>query len=219
MSNWVRNKPKIEYSESKGIYEPYEMTEALQRIKNFLVERKVALCPAAQQDVEDFEKKHQIVLPLAYRRFILEVTDGIEKGDPFSLPKLTGKECKGHLNTPFPLKNFWHAEGDAELQKNDADLFKKALQEVNEFGQIYLDFDQCLWSLITAGECYGEVWNVGNWNIWYFTSMLFPRRDFLSWYEWCIKNEVDINDGNDAAEKMMYFPDDFWEKYGEFDRS
>jgi hypothetical protein len=220
MSDWVRNKPKIEYTIKKGMYEPHEMTEALQRIKNFLVERDVALCPATQQDVENFEKKHQIVLPLAYRRFILEVTDGIDKGKPFSLPKLIGKECKGYLNTPFPLRNFWHAEGDSELQENDADLFDRALHEVNNFGQICLDFDQELWSLITAGDCYGEVWNVGNGNIWFFSSMLFPRCDFLNWFEWCLENKVDINDGNDAAEKSeLHYPDNFWEKFREFDRS
>ena len=218
MENWVKNMPKIEYDGKSGLYQPHEIDEALIRVKKFLVENDISLHPAQEQDVEDFEKKHQIVLPLAYRRFIIEVSDGID-GGAFSLPKLIGKECKGNLSMPFPLKNIWHAEGDSELQENK-ELFERALDEVNNFGQISLDLDEGLWSLIVSGECYGEVWNVGNWNIDFFSSMLFPRRDFLSWYEWCIEINLDINDGNEVADAANeYFPDDFWEKYHDFDRS
>lgn len=218
MLNWVKNMPKIEYKEN-GLYQPNEIDEALVRVKKFLVENDISLHPAHEQDVKDFEKKHQIVLPMAYRRFIVEVSDGIDKGKPFSLPKLIGKDHGKNLSAPFPLKNFWHAEGDSKLQENEK-LFEKALDEVNNFGQIRLDFDEGLWSLIVSGECYGEVWNVGNWNIYCFFSLLFPRRDFLSWYEWCINKGLNINDGNEVAELANEnFPDDFWEKYSDFDRS
>lgn len=216
MNNWVRNKPKIEYTQKNGMYEAHEITKALQGIKGFLVEQNIALHPATEKDVENFEKTHQIVLPLAYRRFILEITDGINKDVPFSIPKLIDREIKRNLSASFPLKNFWAAEGETEL--ND-EMFNKAFDEVNDYGQIYLD-EEGLWSLIVSGECYGEVWNVGNWHTWHFTSLLFPRRDFLSWYEWCIENEVDINNGNDVDEKInLCFPNDFWDKYGDYNRS
>ena len=219
LANWVKNMPKIEYDGKNGFYQLRQIDEALIRLKKFLVENDVVLCPAQEKKVEDFEKKHQIVLPLAYRRFIIEVTDGIDKGKTFSLPKLIDKECEGNLSKPFPLKNFWHAEGDSKLQENK-ELFESALDEVNNCGQISLDFDEGLWSLIVSGECYGEVWNVGNWNIWFFSSMLFPRRDFLSWYEWCIEKKLDINNGNEVSDATNeYIPGNFWEKYGEYNRS
>ena len=216
MNSWVKDKPKLEACSKKGMYEANEITEILQMIKAFLIEQNIELKPAEEKEIEKFETIHQIVLPLAYRRFLLEITDGIKEDVPFGVPKLIGREIKRNLSTPFPLKNFWGAEGDTEL---DDDMFKKALDEINGYGQIYLDEEECLWSLIVSGECYGEVWNVGNWNTWHFTSLLFPRRDFLSWFEWCIENEIDINSGNDVAEKGLSFPDDFWDKYREYDRS
>lgn len=217
MNNWVKNKPKIEYTQKNGIYEKDEITEALKRIKRFLVESNIELHPATKQDVDNFEKTNHILLPLAYRRFILEITDGISKGESFSIPKLIDQKINKDLSAPFPLKNFWAAEGETEL---DDEIFEKALNEVNNYGQISLDEEGCLWSLIVSGECNGEVWNVGNWNTWHFTSLLFPRRDFLSWYEWCIDNNIDINNGNDVVDKALsYFLDDFWERYNDYNRS
>lgn len=143
--------------------------------------------------------------------------NGIYEADQITKSlQLIGREIKGNLCVPFPLKNFWYAEGETELSH---EMFETAMDEVNGYGQIYLD-EEGLWSLIVSGDCYGEVWNVGNWNISYFTSLLFPRRDFLSWYEWCIENKVEINNGNDAADKATkHFPNNFWEKYGDYNRS
>jgi hypothetical protein len=65
--------------------------------------------------------------------------------------------------------------------------------------------------LIVAGDCYGEVWNVGNGNTYHFTSFLFPRLDFLHWFQWCIESRINISDANDAIEMPLY--GDSWDEY------
>ena len=218
MTDWVKDKPKIEYDGEKGIYQPNEIEEVLIRIKRVLVKNGISLHPANEQDTAGFEKKHSITLPLAYRRFIIEVTDGIDEGYHCSIPKLIGRKISGSPGIPFPLKNYWAAESEEELCE---EIFNRGLHEVNNNGRIDLDYNQGLWTLIVTGDCYGEVWNVGNWNTYHFTSLLFPRRDFLSWFEFCLENKIDINNGNEVFIAMNGFHKDLWDwdKYSDFDRS
>ena len=79
--------------------------------------------PASIDWVEGIEVTQKIQLPVAYRRFLLEVGDGgwYDTWPLYSLAKAVSM-VEGPLSAPFPFTGNWSTDEPAEASLMDADL-------------------------------------------------------------------------------------------------
>lgn len=142
----------------------------------------------SENDIRLFECKYEIMLPIAYRRFIKEISDGgvFTDKNGFTYKLLSLPEIKVEIELikkPFPLVNFWIWEND-DYENNSE--YKELFKNVRNGSLMFMDkgcggsFD-----LIVTGQCIGEVWDFTDVGA---QSLLYPRRDFLSWFEFFLDN-------------------------------
>ena len=154
----------------------------LERIRTEL-ERRTRMNPCLpESDVQAFELRWGIDLPLGYRQFIVTVGDGgigppeyrllplgeVPPDYDYSAEEVLADACK-----PFPLEQGWVWEGDQEP--------KPQLQSATRHGNLILGTDGCAryWLLIVTGPQRGQIWFRADVGI----IPCDPPRDFLGWYE------------------------------------
>jgi len=142
--------------------------------------------PSASEEIlASFEKEHAIVLPPAFREFLLHVGNGgagppayglLRLGEvPTDMPPDQAAIWRDLpiVTQPFPFTRTWVWE--------DGDTSPEGNEEQVEHGSICLGNDGCAmyWHLVVTGPERGNVWLLTGEGIQPTT----PRRDFLRWYE------------------------------------
>lgn len=95
-----------------SIYKLNELEAVLSRIKEKISGNSMKLLPvSAEKDVAELEGKYGICLPIAYRRFITDIADGMIIQDPNGYRYELLSFCDAEIDTEritrlFPLKNF-----------------------------------------------------------------------------------------------------------------
>lgn len=163
---------------------PIDDTSALESIKEKAARSGVAFGRMLSEgEIAEFEKKHNVRLPWAYRMFLLMVGDGCESMiDGFPLKRPGETEC-GELSKPFEPEDAWIWEDDGSTAEEIAQRAYSGVLELIDIG------DGMSYELIVSGKRSGEVW--------FFTDVgvqpLRGRPDFLCWFElWLdMRDEVD----------------------------
>ena len=107
-----------------SIYELGELDAVLLRVKEKINEKGLKLLSVAtEKNIVSFENRYKIKLPVAYRRFINEIANGMiikdSEGYEYKLLSLFDIEIDSEkIEKPFLLKNFWVWEAE------DEDVFK-----------------------------------------------------------------------------------------------
>ena len=146
----------------------YEQVCAKLKEKNIVINPPLSL-----EDVEFFERQHNIILPNSYRNFLLKVADGGIIIDGFPLLQLSKLVINDTIHKDFPLTDYWIWEEEYE---------DNSKRETMQYGNLeMIDIGDCqTWNLIISGLCAGEMW--------FFTDVgvqpACPRRDFLGWFEY-----------------------------------
>ena len=177
------------------------MEDRIQRIRQKLLARPKRLNPPlSERAIETFEAKHQVVLPSAYRVFLLQIGNGGDGPPDFGLQQLgeaaddmAGIERETWTALPFSAKPFpftkpWIWE--------DGEGSSEGTREQVEHGSLCLGTDGCAayWHLIVTGPEQGNVWLFADVGI----TPTVPRRDFLQWYEdWL--DGIDVRAGDAEA--------------------
>lgn len=163
---------------------PIDDTSAIERIKE-----KAALSgiefgkTLSESEIAEFEKKHNVRLPWAYRLFLETTGDGCKAMiDGFPLKRLNEIEC-GELSKPFEPEEAWVWEDDGSTAEEIAQRAYNGVLELIDIG------DGMSFYLIVSGKCRGEVrlfTDVG-------VQPLRGHPDFLAWFElWLdLRDEVD----------------------------
>jgi hypothetical protein len=142
--------------------------------------------PAALQEVEAFEQRHGILLPEAYRSFLLHVADGGTMIDGARLLRLSELEVDlESVGSPFPLTDYCVWENDESMDENKQ-------KTVCNGNVALMDMGDCqTWNIILSGASTGEMW--------FFTDVgvqpACPRRDFVSWFEYWLDGGEDYFSG------------------------
>src|SRR5215216_1430163 len=169
-----------------------DMDKQIQRIKEkakrYYLRRSRSgmhlLRPLPEASIVAFEKKYGVRLPEGYRRFLLEIGNGIATpypgaGDVFGL---TIRSFQGYrrqvmahwknLHKPFPFTHTLVWEG-VDLPAEDL-----ARVERLDHGNLLLMDEGCCqtWHLIVTGPERGNMWNMCEVGI----APIEPRRDFLT---------------------------------------
>ncbi len=165
-----------------SVYKPEELNNIINRIKIKIENNHdfKANTTISKEDICKFEVKNGIRLPIAYRRFISEVANGGILSNNFNVPSLYEIIIdKQKVSSPFPLENFWFW-GDNDIEKTDVELYNSL-----ENGNITILDSGCgmSWNLIVCGNCEGEMWNFSEVGV----QSSYPRRDFLSWFEYLLE--------------------------------
>ena len=135
-------------------------------------------------NIEKFEKDHQIVLPVDYKLFIQHIGNGGDGPPAYGIKPLGINESWWfdtqrsawlvfeNIKNPFPFSEQWIWEEDG--------VENEALQEKIFDGNIYLGTDGCGmdWTLIVSGQQQGFVWQISDVGI----SPCKPAMTFLQWY-------------------------------------
>lgn len=134
--------------------------------------------PAAQSDVDAFERLHGVSLPEEYREFLLRVGNGGSGPPSYGLLSL-GVLPRDYdspfpdLSQPFPFTKTWVWEGGDESKEGPIEAAYR--------GAVVLGSDGCgqYWVLITSGPERGKVWMRTDVGI----QPLEPTMTLLEWYE------------------------------------
>jgi hypothetical protein len=137
--------------------------------------------PLSESEVSKFERKHCIYLPVAYRRFLIEVGNGGagpyyglfklgEMDDGFGYKRWREKDgFVGVLSKPFPLTGAWNdLAGEPVYDESNEDDYER---QVNEFEEKYWDTERISGAipichlgcaarqwLVVAGAEAGNIW-------------------------------------------------------------
>jgi hypothetical protein len=162
------------------------MEDQLGRLRGKIAAAGIRLNPCLSLPaVESFERAHGILLPAAFRLFLLHIGNG-GKGPPgYGIPPLGS----GPLSSYQPQAQYWQELPDvarpfpftkAWVWERGERTTEGTHEQVNH-GSIYIGEDGCGqdWHLIVTGPERGNVWNFD----WAGISPTEPRRDFLQWYE------------------------------------
>lgn len=159
-----------------------DLSHRLKQIRTEL-KRRTRMNPClSESDVEAFNQRWTIKLPLGYRRFLLTAGNGglgppayglLPLGEVPSDYDRSAGEVLAHLGKPFPLAQGWVWGGEQER--------KPELHRATHFGNLILGTGGCgqYWLLIVTGPQRGQIWfrtDVG-------IVPCDPPRDFLGWYE------------------------------------
>lgn len=135
-------------------------------------------------NIEKFEKDHQIVLPVDYKLFIQHIGNGGDGPPAYGIKPLGINESWWfdtqrsawlvfeNIKNPFPFSEQWIWEDD--------EIENEALQHKIFDGNIYLGTDGCGmdWTLIVSGDQQGFVWQITDVGI----SPCKPAMTFLQWF-------------------------------------
>jgi hypothetical protein len=178
-----------------------DLDARLRRIREKIAKRQLSMNePATLEQVEAFERRYRVTLPLAYRRFILEVANG-GSGPGGALLPLGGvpdgvypsaDEALCNLSMPFPLTKGWCWEDDEPPCG--------ASMAATRHGHLYLVNQGCgmFWILIVNGPSRNEVWQSVDVGI----IPCEPRRDFLSWFEYWLDGGHDWWEDTSATQQV-----------------
>ncbi|WP_435007559.1 SMI1/KNR4 family protein [Tundrisphaera lichenicola] len=162
------------------------MDARIDRIRRKLEASGKSLNPTLSQvEVEDFESRHGIRLPDAYRTYLLELGNGGDGPTEYGVPRLgevaddmNREEAELWTSLPkvredFPFTKRWIWEADEETEEGASDDIP--------LGSLYIGNDGCgmYWHLIINGPARGQVWLFDENGI----APTIPPRDFLQWYE------------------------------------
>ena len=158
------------------VYKSEEMDGVVTRVKEKVAEYQVSLGPVVPEEtVCAFELAHGVILPEAYRRYLLEIGNGFEWED-YGFPFLTfpPEEKTDRLAAPFPFSEAWIWEAEEEPPEG-ADM-----ESVRDGNLELIDIGCCqTYNLILTGPCRGEVWAFADVGI----QPCCQRQDFLGWFE------------------------------------
>lgn len=172
---------------------PLELEQKVSKLRECVTEAEVYLYqPLAETELLAWEARHEVQLPEAYRRFLLEIGSGGE-GPPYfglwtlddddpSAEVFRGGFLERELRNPFPFTSSWRwSEADeAANQRADPELRERV--RGRDLGNLTLGTDggTAFWHLIVSGPSRGQVWRSEA------LDLLEPHApDFLTWYqEW-----------------------------------
>lgn len=171
------------------IYKPEEYDAVLEHIRQEIQLQHIQMGPALpEEDIRSFEQKHQIRLPEAYRRFLLEVGNGGDMFDGFDLLPLETERELQNFSAPFPFTEYV-VEEDEPLSKEFWSQVAQGTLELIDIG------DGQTFELVITGPCRGEVWHFSEMGV----QPCCQRQDFLGWFErW-------LTDGN-GVDYFAEFP-------------
>ena len=176
-------------------------SETLQRIDR--LRRRVGATPGSlgpclpEQEIAAFEASYRILLPEAFRLFLLHIGNGGGGPPHYGLNTLAqsvqripdGQHEPGNTpflrpHLPFPLFEPWIWE-DENLGDRDDVRF----QAVYNDGHLFLGTDGCAmdWILVVSGPERGNVWNRADVG----AQPCVPSRDFATWYEYWLDGGQD----------------------------
>lgn len=161
---------------------PIDDTSVIERIKEKTsgIELGKTL---SENEIAEFEKKHNVRLPWAYRLFPEGIGDGCKSMiDGFPMKRLGEIEC-GELSKPFEPEEAWIWEDDGSTSEEIAQRAYNGVLELIDIG------DGMSFDLIVNGKCRGEVWFFSDVGV----QPLRGRPDFLGCFElWLdMRDEVD----------------------------
>ena len=170
-----------------------ELLERAERVKRKVVAKQLRLgCCLTEPEIEQFEQRHRIRLPDAYRLFLLHIGNGGD-GPPhyglvplhLTVPADSGFGEALAPDEPFPLAGTWVWEYEIDWEKEPPDK----LRAVFRCGHLFLGTDGCGmdWILVVVGAERGHVWQRTGAG----ASPGRPRRDFLDWYEYWLDSGDD----------------------------
>lgn len=160
--------------------------ERIKRVSKKLLDRRVQLGETlTEYKVSEFEDEHAIVLPDAYREFLLLIGNGGEGPPDYGCAKLGGVaedmtanqqfmwSALPDIDEPFPFTSPW-------IWENGSDSDEGTRNEIHH-GSLYIGNDGCgqYWHLIVTGPERGNVWQLCGVGI----APTSPKRDYLQWYE------------------------------------
>jgi hypothetical protein len=161
-------------------------TERVARIAEKVRGRGLRLgAPLSEEEVSQFERRHEVALPEGYREFLLRVGNGGVGPPAYDVAALgeaagdmRGEEARvcrelPHVREPFPFTRPWCWE--------EGDLSDEGTREQVGHGVIYVGNDGCgmYWYVVVTGPERGNVWMICGEG----TQPTAPKRDFLQWYE------------------------------------
>ncbi len=158
------------------IYQSDQYNVIIKRIKEKCRSKDILLGEQLlEQEICLFEKKYNIILPEAYRKFLIEVGNGCDMIGGFKMKSLAMIDglISEKLSATFPFENPWIWE-DEECPS------ESWLLEV-ENGNIELinTGDAQSYNLIVTGKCRGEIWFFCDVGI----QPCCQRQDVLGWFE------------------------------------
>ncbi|WP_353097427.1 SMI1/KNR4 family protein [Tissierella praeacuta] len=168
------------------IYKSEQYNIILKRIKEKCRDEDIFLGEELlEQEISLFEEKHNVILPEAYRKFLIEVGDGCDMIDGFKMKSLASIDelISEKLSVTFPFENPWILEGEECVSES-------RLLEVGN-GNIELIYigDSQSYNLIVTGKCRGEIWFFCDVGI----QPCCQRQDFLGWFERWIDSGNDVD--------------------------
>ncbi len=125
----------------------------------------------SSSDVGAFERRHGILLPDGFRRFVLEVGNGGD-GPGYGLAAFDPSLEQARVAHPFPLERVWVWEEE----ENPDPARVAACRD----GWLPLGTEGCGmdWILVVSGNQRGHVWNIEGQG----AQPCAPALEFLAWY-------------------------------------
>lgn len=168
------------------IYQSEQYNTILNRIKEKCKVEDIFLGEQLlEQEICLFEEKHNVILPEAYRKFLIEVGDGCDMIDGFKMKSLAiiDQLTSEKLSAAFPFETPWIWEDEEYISESHLSEVKNGNIELIDIG------DAQSYNLIVTGKCRGEIWFFCNVGI----QPCCQRQDFLGWFEKWIDygNDVD----------------------------
>lgn len=150
--------------------------------------------PLAEAAVADFEQRHGVTLPAAYRRFLTEVADGVESdaGPMYSLAQAeTEAALAGPLAGAFPYSTAYATLISGRLAAAAPGTFSDVMSAPDIMaGQhkggapgnlVLADFGCGHYSvLVLAGEQAGKIWRLGDFDAPETTALYEPGTDAMT---------------------------------------
>jgi SMI1 / KNR4 family (SUKH-1) len=144
--------------------------------------------PLCEDALQEFERRHSIILPEGYRRFLLDIGDGSRQGPPSYglLGLLAGSNDEvyathlSQLRREFPFTEHWVWEGEPD---------DEARRVLVDQGTLILGTDGCgqYWMLVVTGPDRGAIWMLADVGV----QPCCPRLDFLGWFEYWLSGGDD----------------------------
>jgi hypothetical protein len=132
--------------------------------------------PVAEAAVESIERRYAITLPGAYRRFVLEVGDGLA-GPDYGLSPLE----KAQFRPPVPLVPLAYDQRGFQEPVDDPEESNRDAPSIVLGARLVLGGSGCggINVLVVSGPESGRVWREER----SFGEFWPGKRDFLEWYE------------------------------------
>ena len=168
------------------VYQSTDYEQVISRIKGKVLELGIEMGDVlSEKEISDFEERHCVQLPQAYRIFLKEVGNGCNMIDGFQLYSLADIQARD-LSQPFMLEDEWIWEDDDAAW---ADLVKMMDAKLKGQFELINIGDGMGYNLIVTGQCRGEVWSFADAGV----QPCCERQDFLGWFELWLDTQDDVD--------------------------